>query len=102
MRHTSLVACCIACVGAVAMIGLASSSADAGSKKKPHKTTATVSTKSGGVGGYSFRYEDVVIEFRDLSILRDPHLGTQAGPFDSGYFFDSNVTAVGSEAPYMN
>ena len=101
MRHFSRVACCIACIGAVAMIALTVSSADAGSKKKRHKTTAIVSSERGAVGGYSYRYEDAMVEFRDQTILRDPHLGSQGDPFDSGYFFNSNVTPFGSDAPYM-
>jgi hypothetical protein len=84
------------------MIGLTAPSADAASKKKRHKSTAIVSNKNGSVGGYSYRYEDAVVEFRDRTILRDPNLGMQGGPFDSGYFFDSNVTPYGSQAPYMN
>lgn len=76
--------------------------AGAHERKKARKSTATVTSRPAAVGGYSYSYDDAVVEYRDRSILRDPHMETQDGPFDSGYFFDSNVTPYGSDAPYLN
>ena len=46
------------------------------------------------VGGYSYAGEDVLSSNR----VR----GSQGNPFDSGYFFDSNVSRYGNTSPYMN
>jgi hypothetical protein len=101
MRRIPVLAVLLASLAAIASLSLSPAPAEAAGKKKPRKTTA-VAGYSVRVGGYSYKYEDAVVEFRDRSILRDPHLGTQDGPFDSGYFFDSNVTPWGSDAPYLN
>lgn len=100
MRKLSLVS--LVGLAAIASLSLAPVPADAAGKKKPRKTTAVVAGKTIRVGGYSYKYVDAIVEFRDRTFLRDPHLGTQDGPFDSGYFFDSNVTPFGSDAPYLN
>lgn len=53
------------------------------------------------VGGYSYTYNDAIISSQDDSIYQDPSLDRQAGPFDSGFFFDSHTAAPGrSESPY--
>lgn len=74
--------------------------ASAGAKKKGHKTVARVHGKP--VGGYSYRVPEAITDYRDRSILRDPNIDGQGGPFDSGYFFDSTITRIGSESPYLN
>lgn len=53
-------------------------------------------------GGYSYNYSDSVVEFRDLSILRDyQNSRSQGGPFDSGFFFDSGIQRY-NESPNLN
>lgn len=54
------------------------------------------------VGGYSYTYNDAIISGRDDYLSLDPVFeNDQAGPFDSGFFYDSNVGAPNrSEAPY--
>lgn len=51
-------------------------------------------------GGYSYTYNDGVIDYRDTSILRD-HQTTrrQGGPFDNGFFFDSGISRY-NDSPY--
>ena len=98
MRRLAVVPVLLATVALAGSAAL--TTAEAGPKKKPRKTTAVVMRQN--TGGYSYTYNDAVVEFRDRSVLRDPNLDAQGGPFDSGYFFDSNVTAYGSDAPYLN
>ena len=58
------------------------------------------------VGGYSYNYLDGILDYRDQSVFLDPNLSSRRdnnGPFDSGFFFDSNVSgSIISDAPYMN
>lgn len=102
MRRFTLIAASLAGLAAVAALSLAPAAADAASKKKSKKTTAVVKPKSSGLGGYSYSVQDSIVEFRDRSVIRDPNIGTQDGPFDSGYFFDSNITPWGNDSPYQN
>jgi hypothetical protein len=62
-------------------------------------------------GGYSYSYADSVDTYGSASTLyggtpyyRDDFMDrqTSAGPFDSGFFFDSGVAPRGGESPYMN
>lgn len=62
-------------------------------------------------GGYSYGYKDVINTYGDgprrfdyLDQFRDPFSDRQtiAGPFDSGFFFDSPGRPHGGDAPYMN
>ena len=51
-------------------------------------------------GGYSYSYNDSVIDYRDTSILRDTQTSRrQGGPFDSGFFFDSGTSRY-NDSPY--
>ncbi|MGI9406529.1 MAG: hypothetical protein ACR2O4_09170 [Hyphomicrobiaceae bacterium] len=81
--------------------------ADAGSaisksrKAKASRATPQVRGSSQGVGGYSYSYEDSIIDFRDRSVFLDPSIDNQSGPFDSGFFFDSGVERQ-NESPYLN
>jgi len=43
------------------------------------------------VGGYSYSYNDSIISYQDDSLYRDPEITRQSLPFDSGFFFDSNI-----------
>ncbi|MGD9827450.1 MAG: hypothetical protein AB7E70_20085 [Hyphomicrobiaceae bacterium] len=56
------------------------------------------------VGGYSYSYPDSLLSFDNRRILRDrdPYFDRQAGPFDSGFFFDSGSQPRGGDSPYMN
>lgn len=54
------------------------------------------------VGGYSFSRADVLNNPGDRIMLQQPIHGGQGAPFDSGFFFDSNVTSYGGQAPYQN
>ena len=63
-------------------------------------------------GGYSYSYADSINTYGDAfarygagNTLRDPSMErsqSNAGPFDSGFFFDSGSAARGGDAPYMN
>jgi hypothetical protein len=51
-------------------------------------------------GGYSYSYNDSVIDYRDTSILRDMQTTRrQGGPFDNGFFFDSGISRY-NDSPY--
>ena len=51
-------------------------------------------------GGYSYSYNDSVIDYRDTSILRDSQtMRRQGGPFDNGFFFDSGISRY-NDSPY--
>lgn len=55
-------------------------------------------------GGYSYSYQDGLTDHRDDSVFLDPDLSKGqdcCGPFDSGFFFDSDVTPL-NNAPYPN
>ncbi|MEL7542167.1 MAG: hypothetical protein AAGJ70_00165 [Pseudomonadota bacterium] len=53
------------------------------------------------VGGYSYNYEDSIIDFRDRSVFLNPKVTSKStGPFDSGYFFDSGVERQ-NNSPYL-
>jgi hypothetical protein len=60
---------------------------------KSYKTGPRVAGLIQRRGGYSYRFADTFVV---------PETVDQGGPFDSGFFFRSNVTAYGSQAPYMN
>lgn len=59
-------------------------------------------------GGYSYGYGDSIntdVRGRAGNTgYRDPRLyrQTPAGPFDSGFFFDSGVDLNGGQSPYMH
>jgi hypothetical protein len=55
-------------------------------------------------GGYSYSYPDSISTNGDRSAYRDHILNPQspAGPFDSGFFFDSAMGYRGGQAPYMH
>lgn len=62
-------------------------------------------------GGYSYGYKDTINtyghgpgRFDYLDPFRDPFSDRQtvAGPFDSGFFFDSPARPHGGDAPYMH
>jgi len=55
-------------------------------------------------GGYSYNYIDGITDYRDDSVFLDPDLAQGqdcCGPFDSGFFFDSDVSPL-NNAPYPN
>jgi hypothetical protein len=53
-------------------------------------------------GGYSYSYNDSIIDYRDTSIHRDHRSWRgQAAPFDSDFFFDSGILRNNS-SPYHN
>ena len=89
-----------ACFTAALLLAANATPAMAGAKKKAHRTVARVHGKP--VGGYSHSAPEAITDFRDRSILRDPNIDGQGGPFDSGYFFDSTITRIGSDSPYLN
>lgn len=101
----------IALALSLASTPLASLPAEAHQKKRAKQHTAKlvkprkkpqVAGFTQRVGGYSYDYSDVQLGYDSTSALRDPNLDAQGGPFDSGFFFDSNVTPFGSRAPYFN
>jgi len=49
------------------------------------------------VGFYSYTYRDVMSPWRDPYLFRQ----TQAGPFDSGFFFDSAILPRGGDSPHI-
>ncbi len=49
------------------------------------------------VGFYSYTYRDVMTPWRDPYLFRQ----TQAGPFDSGFFFDSAILPRGGDSPHI-
>lgn len=49
------------------------------------------------IGFYSFTYRDVMSRYRDPYLDRQ----TQAGPFDSGFFFDSAILPRGGDSPHI-
>jgi hypothetical protein len=55
-------------------------------------------------GGYSYGYSDSISTNGDRAAYRGHILNPQtpAGPFDSGFFFDSAMGYRGGQAPYMN
>ena len=68
---------------------------------KPTKPQPLVRGARRRVGGYSYNYEDSIIDFRDTSVFLDPRLDNPStGPFDSGYFFDSGVERQ-NNSPYL-
>ncbi|MFO1169674.1 MAG: hypothetical protein U1E49_01750 [Hyphomicrobiaceae bacterium] len=89
-----------AVITAALALAIIATPAMAGAKKKSHRTVAHLHGKA--VGGYSYGTPEAITDYRDRSILRDPNLDGQGGPFDSGYFFNSTITRVGSESPYLN
>jgi len=55
-------------------------------------------------GGYSYSYQDGLTDHRYDSVFLDPDLSQGqdcCGPFDSGFFFDSDATPL-NNAPYPN
>lgn len=53
------------------------------------------------VGGYSYNYEDSIIDYRDRSVFLDPRFDNSlTGPFDSGFFFDSGIERH-NNSPYL-
>jgi hypothetical protein len=63
------------------------------------------------IGGYSYAPSDVVNTYglsRSLygstNSYRDPFVDRQtaAGPFDSGFFFDSGIAPRGGDSPYLH
>ncbi|MEO0619698.1 MAG: hypothetical protein AAFZ01_10525 [Pseudomonadota bacterium] len=68
---------------------------------KPTKPRPQVRGSRQRVGGYSYNYEDSIIDFRDRSVFLDPKVTSgSTGPFDSGYFFDSGVERQ-NNSPYL-
>jgi hypothetical protein len=65
-----------------------------------------------GVGGYSFSWWDTINTYGDehgnrygtATQFRDPGMERQtvAGPFDSGFFFDTARGLHGGDSPYWN
>lgn len=55
-------------------------------------------------GGYSYGYSDSIATNGDRAAYRGHILNPQtpAGPFDSGFFFDSAMGYRGGQSPYMN
>jgi hypothetical protein len=49
------------------------------------------------IGFYSYTYRDVMSPWRDPYLYRQ----TQAGPFDSGFFFDSAILPRGGDSPHI-
>lgn len=95
----------------IAVMPLASVPAEAHQKTRVKLHTAKLAKSRKGpqvagfsqrAGGYSYDYEDVQLGYQGDGGLRDPHADPQGGPFDSGFFFNSNVTPLGSTAPYFN
>jgi hypothetical protein len=73
-------------------------------RRKARRPIQVYVTKRGTrIGGYSYSVSDTFNTFPGDS--RDPMLGlnrqTPAGPFDSGFFFDSPVAPRGGQSPYM-
>ncbi len=98
--RTRIMLCCVAAI--VATFAVADV-ADAGNKKhKGLKRTPQVAEFNRRVGGYSYDYNDAIIDYRDETILEGPNTYEPTGPLDRDTFFDSNVTSFGSDAPYMN
>lgn len=52
------------------------------------------------VGGYSYKHNDV-IDTRKF-VERKSNKQSEAGPFDSGFFFESPRSPHGGTAPYMH
>ena len=107
----------IAIVCSVALVGLVCPSpADAGgssryAKRAKHAKHARVKGYTARRGGYSYTVEDSINTYGDsrnvygaTQSFRDPMLDrqTNAGPFDSGFFFDSGIAPRGGNSPYMN
>lgn len=101
----------LALICAIALTPLATVPAEAHQKKRLKQHTAKLAKArkrpqvagfSQRAGGYSYDYEDVQLGYHGDNLVRDPHFDRQGGPFDSGFFFDSNVTPYGSSAPYFN
>ena len=49
------------------------------------------------IGFYSYTYRDVMSPWRDPYLYRQ----TLAGPFDSGFFFDSAILPRGGDSPHI-
>jgi hypothetical protein len=110
--HTALLAACLASAALVGTAGLAHAEGYSSKAGKSYKKGGPrVKAYSQRRGGYSYNQFDVINTYGDpqgrygaARNLRDPSmtsLQTPGGPFDSGFFFDSAVTANGGNAPYM-
>lgn len=53
-------------------------------------------------GGYSYRPSDVMESQSATSRLDRGREQSPAGPFDSGFFFDSGIGPRGGNSPYMH
>lgn len=91
----------MAAVSIAAGLGLTVTADDAFAAKnrKPIRGVVHPRKLPAHVGGYSYT---VIDTYTVPPIVIAPNLVHQGGPFDSGFFFDSNVTTIGSQAPYMN
>lgn len=98
----SLTAAAVACLALTApqITAPAEAGASKSSKAKASKRTPQVRGSSRRVGGYSYSYEDSIIDFRDRSVFLDPTIDQQSGPFDSGFFFESGVERQ-NDSPYL-
>jgi hypothetical protein len=119
MKHKGLLAALAACAG-IAFTGLPVPGAgDVSSKAYADSSKASKSKRASGVRGhyyiggyYSYKDEDVAASrawarshFISRSIHRTPmaDLQSRAGPFDSGFFFDSGLTPhYWNNSPYPN
>lgn len=68
---------------------------------KPTKPKPQVRGARKRVGGYSYNYQDSIIDFRDRSVFLDPAIEKPSlGPFDGDFFFDSGVERH-NNSPYL-
>ena len=101
-------------VSALLLSGLVlalASSAEAGSKHGGYRNGPQAKGTVVRRGGYSYGYADSINTYGDgrslyggASVYRDSKLDqqTNAGPFDSGFFFNSGIGDHGGDAPYMH
>lgn len=103
-RFTFVIAAAAVAAFALSAPQLASS-AQAGSATspfyKPTKPKPQVRGARQRVGGYSYTWQDSILDHRDRSVFLDPKLeNNSTGPFDSGFFFDSGVERH-NNSPYL-
>jgi hypothetical protein len=113
MKQTCLLAIGIACLTLIGSVGVMASGecraqtySDAGQPKSRHYRKRPLEVTIYGRrrrGGYSYSVGDVINTYRRSPPPYAHVRQTPAGPFDSGFFFDSGIDGPhGGNSPYLH
>lgn len=86
---------------AMVFAAMITASVPADAAKKGYKPLkGTIYYKQRRIGGYSYKYVDAIDTRRFVD--RSMTAQSNAGPFDSGFFFTQPTAPHGGDAPYMH